>query len=158
MKGFYAIVLLLFSLPCFCSAQVDGSGIFCDESGNCNETASCIGNYRELERYVKGNREIIEKLKHAFFTTGEAPSKFVKLSYNFQVLNSTNNSMDYVECSNHTSMYIWSESALYLLGPRTLVWFTFFAISTPEINTIIELPCLCHDAYSDLLSRLTYMV
>ena len=97
-------MLLLFSLPCFCSAQEAGSGILCDESGNCNESVSCIGNYHDLELYVKGNREIVEKLKNAFFATGETPSKFVKLSYNFQVSNSTNNSMefDYVECSNDT--------------------------------------------------------
>ena len=66
MKAFYAISVLLFSLPCFCRAQVVGSGIFCDELGNCNENSSCIKSYHELELYIKGNREIIEGLKMHF--------------------------------------------------------------------------------------------
>lgn len=160
MKDVYAISLLLFSFPYFCRGQVVGSGTFCAELGNCSENASCIGSYYELEVYIKGNREVIKGLKNAFFATGETPSTFVKLLYNFQVSNSTNNlkEFDYVECSNTTTAYIWSESALYLLGPRTLVWFTFFAISTPEISVAVQLPCICNDVYSDLLSRLTYMV
>ena len=149
-------MLLFFSLQCYCDAQeFVGSGMDYNETANC----SCIENYRDLELYVKDKREIIEKLKSAFFVTGEAPSKFVKILYNFKICNDFNDSVESImNCSNYTSKYIWSESALYLLGPNTLALFTFFAVDTPEITTTIDLPCLCHDAYDNLLSRLTYMV
>ena len=155
-------MLLFLFLQCFCNAQeVIGSGMdYGDgETACCNENVSCIDNYRDLELYVKGNIELIEGLKSVFFYTGEAPSKFVKLLYNFKVSNNVNDSFELTEnCSNHTSKYIWSDSALYLLGPQTLAWFTFFIVDVPEISATVDLPCLCHNDYDSLLSRLTYMV
>ena len=155
------LFMLLFAFPqYFCSAQeIVGSGIDFDGTVDCNENISCIYNYYDLELYVISNKEVIEGLKSAFFYTGEAPSKFVKLLYNYEVYYHTNDTAESVgDCFNSTSKYIWSDSALYLLGPQTLAWFTFFAVDTPEITTTIDLPCLCYDDYNSLLSRLTYMV
>ena len=155
------LFMLLFAFPqCFCSAQeIVGSGNGFDETSDSNENVSCIDNYRDLELYVTSNKELIEGLKSAFFYTGEAPSKFVKLLYSYTVYYYTNDSAESVgNCFNSTSKYIWSDSALYLLGPQTLAWFTFFAVNTPEITTTVDLPCLCYDDYNSLLSRLTYMV
>ena len=161
-----ALFMLMIGWLCvhcfFCSGQESRlSDIHSDpdcnhiENGNCTEVTSCIGAYYELESYIQDNREVIEKLKAAFFETGKPPAKFVKLTYNFQVSNDTYNSMN---CSNHQSKYIWSEQFLYLLGPQPLFWSTLFAVRVPESSIIITLPCLCHDVYDSLLSRLTYMV
>ena len=152
--------LLIALLQCFSSAQeIVESGIDCEETASCNENVSCIDNYYDLEMYIKGNREVIEGLKGAFLFTGDAPSKFVKLLYHFKVSSVINDSAElFGNCTNQTSKYIWSDSALYLLGPGTLAWFTFFAVDIPEITTTIDLPCLCYDEYDSLLSRLTYMV
>ena len=54
--------------------------------------------------------------------------------------------------------YVWSKTALYLLGPKALYWFTLSAICIDEVDVTIELPCLCNDVYNSLLSRLTYLV
>ena len=149
------LFVMLFAFPqCFCSAQeFVGSGNGLNETADCNENISCIDKYHDLESYVISNKEVIEGLKSAFFYTGEAPTKFVKLLYNYTVYNESVGN-----CFNSTSKYIWSDSALYLLGPKTLAWFTFFAVDTPEITTTVDLPCLCDEVYNSLLSRLTYMV
>lgn len=163
------VVLILgwFCLQCFfCNGQEyrlsDTHNVWdCSDIENCTEVISCIGTYYELELYVQNNREVIDKLKGVFFETGKPPSKFVKLTYNVQVSNGTYNSTeqnDTMICSNHQSKYIWSEQFLYLLGPRPLLWSTLFAVRVPENNVTIALPCLCHDVYDILLSRLTYMV
>ena len=161
-----AVVLLmicLLCLRCFCCVQdlplndADDFDSEYDINGNC----SCIGTYYELESYVKVNRDVIENLKNGLFATGKPPSKFVKLTYNFQVSNDTCNSTDendVMNCSNHQTKYIWSEQFFYLLCPRALLWFTLFAVRIPENEVTIDLPCLCHDVYDNLLSRLTYMV
>ena len=158
-KILFMLLFLCLQL-CFCNAQeVVGSGTDCDETAYCNENASCIDNYHDLELYVKGSKELIEELKSAFFYTGEAPSKFVRLLYKFTVSNDVNDSVELNDnCSNHTSKYIWSDSALYLLGPQTLAWFTFFTVDVPENSATVNLPCLCYTDYNSLLSRLTYMV
>ena len=152
------LVVTLFTLVCFSTQEiVDSTGINCDRATNCSEvtvTTDCMKYYKELELYVKSSIVIIEQLKNVFFYTGEDPhAKFVKLVYNFKV--SDNSAANY--CSNRTTTYIWSESALYLLGP-TLVWSTFFALDISGYWITIDLPCLCYDEYGELLSRLTYMV
>ena len=63
-----------------------------------------------------------------------------------------------INCTDQQAVYIWSESPLYLFGPKPLFWFTLFAINVPETSVTIELPCLCVDEYYELLSRLTYLV
>ena len=162
------LVIGWFSLQCFCNGQEirlndSGNDLDCNiiDNGNCTEVTGCIGTYYELESYVQNNREVIEKLKGAFFETGKPPSKFVKLTYNFQVSNGTHNSTEQngtMNCTSHQRKYIWSEQFLYLLGPRSLLWSTLFAVRVSENNITITLPCLCYDTYDSLLSRLTYMV
>ena len=61
-------------------------------------------------------------------------------------------------CIDDQKTFIWSNSALYLLGPKTLFWVTLFAVHVHESSITINLPCLCSDVYEDLLSRLTYLV
>ena len=62
---FFMLLFLFFQH--FCNAQeVVGSGIDCNETGYCNESASCIDNYHDLELYVKGNKEVIEELKGSY--------------------------------------------------------------------------------------------
>ena len=151
-------MITLFTLVCFSTQEiVDSTSINCDRATNCSEvtvTTDCMKYYKELELYVISSTVIIEQLKDVFFYTGEDPhAKFVKLIYNFKV--SDNSSANY--CSNRTTTYIWSESALYLLGP-TLVWSTFFALDILGYRITINLPCLCYDKYGELLSRLTDMV
>ena len=61
-------------------------------------------------------------------------------------------------CMDDQKKFIWSSSALYLLGPKPLFWLTLFAVDVRESSITINLPCLCSDVYEDLLSRLTYLV
>lgn len=156
----YALVILS-SLCClrFCSPAQAGleftAPTECDGTKTCR--ANCISDYRDLELYIKGNTAVIERLKYAFFYPGVAPSKFVKLTYNFKVSGKIDESGG-SHCSNSTRTYVWSVASLYLLGPRTLAWLTFFAVDMPQTYITIHLPCLCHDEYDYLLSRLTYMV
>ena len=147
------IVLNLLILVCvICNAQ---------ESDNCTEEDcyrgdKCIGQYIDLEIYVLNNKTLTEKLAQTFFNTGKAASKFVKITYHFQT--SSNIQDNIINCSSQQSTYIWSEAALYLLGPKAMYWFTLFAVNIYEIDVTIELPCLCNDVYNSLLSRLTYLV
>ena len=96
-----------------------------------------------------------ENLQMYFFVTGEAPSKFVRLVYSYQISNDSNNSTDVVSCFTQQSKYVWSEHFLYLLGPRALLWSSFFAVGITENEVTIDLPCLCQNVHSNLLSRLT---
>ena len=50
------------------------------------------------------------------------------------------------------------QKLLYLLGPESLYWYTLLAVDIPEYGITINLPCLCHNVYGNLLSHLTYMV
>lgn len=154
-------LLVLLYFVCFSTEQViDSDTIPCDEAtNNCSKAAAagCIEYYRNLELYVTGSRVIIEQLKSAFFFTGDYPSKYVKLIYNFQVSDKVEDPTAVVNCVNQTSTYIWGESALYLLG-QALDWSTFFAMDISGYRITVDLPCLCHDEYGELLSRLTYMV
>ena len=94
---------------------------------------------------------------------------FIHITYNAPIRISSNQSnnttyldLDDVDtdinCTDHRTVYVWSESPLYLLGPKQLFWSTLFAINVPETSVTIELPCLCGGVYFDLLSQLTYLV
>ena len=136
----------------------DGNSV---EAGNSSEIITCIGQYTRLQAHVLNNERMMDILTATFFTTGKAASKFVRITYNFQISNGSNVTDDYdsPNCSSHHhSTYIWSESSLYLLGPKSLYWFTLFAINVQRVDVSIQLPCLFHDVYNTLLSRLTYMV
>ena len=131
----------------------------CTTEEDCNEDAKCIRQYIDLEMYVLNNKTLVEKLAETFYNTGRATSKFVKITYNFQTCNDIQSVEDTItNCSSQQSTYIWSEAALYLLGPKAMYWFTLFAVNIYEVDVAIELPCLCNDVYNSLLSRLTYLV
>ena len=130
------------------------------------EGVNCIGQYADLEMYVMNNKTLVEMLAETFFTsqiatfiTGRGASQFVKITYSYQ----TSNIKQSVEggitnCSAQQSTYIWSQAALYLVGPDALYFYTLFAVNIREVDVTIELPCLCNDVYNSLLSRLTYLV
>ena len=128
------------------------------------EAVSCIGNYHELELYVRQNTALKDKLMKAFYKTGQIPSEYVLITYNFEVsrpksktiLNSARKNN--IKCSSQQSKYIWSDNFLYILGPQVLFWFTLTVVEVREGSVTIDLPCLCRDVYNDYLSRLTYMV
>jgi len=140
-----------------------------------SEKDTCIGQYSELEMYILKNENILDQLTETFYKTGTDASQFVKITYEFQVHkpNSTANDTDYeamydenyevmddeiFNCTSQRELYIWSASALYLLGPKPLFWLTFFAVNAPETNVTIKLPCLCDNTHNILLSRVTYLV
>ena len=127
-----------------------------------DEGTNCIREYIDLEKYIMKNEKLIEKLAETFFTTGRAPSSFVKITYNFQISYTHHDNQSAEDsinnCSNQQSTYIWSTTALYLIGPNALYWCTLFAVNIREIDVAIQLPCLCSDVYNNLLSRLTYLV
>ena len=107
--------------------------------------------------------DLLNNLSETFFRTGKHPTRYVKITYNFLISDPVNSSNETEEnfdynCTSFQNVYIWSESPLYLLGPKPLFWFSLFAINVPEASVTIELPCLCRSAYNRLLSWLTYMV
>ena len=146
------VTIFLILVCVICDAQELDN---CTEE-NCNKDDECIRQYIDLEIYVLNNKALVEKLAQTFFNTGRAASKFVKITYNFQTSSSIQDNI--INCSRQQSTYIWSEAALYLLGPKAMYWFTLFAVNIYEIDATIELPCLCNDVYNSLLSRLTYLV
>lgn len=124
----------------------------------------CISKYRDLELYVLNNQDVTDRIAEIFFPTGKPATEFVKIVYQFQLLvNNPNNTDDYDDdnrslCVNDQRSYIWSSSALYLLGPEPLFWMTLFAVFVPKSIITIQLPCLCSVGHDGLLSRLTYLV
>ena len=146
-----------------------------DETNN----VSCISKYRDLEAYVLNNKDLMDNLTETFFKTGKTSTEFVKIAYRFMVLqsfstyNNTNTSynltndttyfdddyeLEFTYLEHPQRLFIWSSSALYLLGPKPLFWMTLFAVRVPEYTVTIQLPCLCEEDYDNLLSRLTYFV
>ena len=140
-----------------------------NEINSYGNISNCIGKYMDLQMYVLNNEDLIGNLTEVYFKTGKPPTEFVKITYKFKVLlpvaNSTNNTAMYYgndddefTCVENQTKFIWSSSALYLLGPKPLFWLTLFAVNIRESSVTIHLPCLCSDVYDDLLSRLTYLV
>ena len=141
-------------------------------------SSNCIRRYRDLQSYVLNNEDLMDDLSELFFETGKTPTEFVRITYRFTTDNSTdstNNDTRYYNdddndddddddddgkfiCINDQKKFIWSSSALYLLGPKPLFWLTLFAVHVRESSININLPCLCSDVYDDLLSQLTYLV
>ena len=152
------IVGVWFTLQLCCNAhEAVNKSIPCDEMTNCSEY-TCIREYAELELYIIENKIVLSRIVKAFFKTGEAPSDFVKIQYEFELYdNSTNNSTN--NCTKHRDLYFWSSSPLYLLGPGPLFFTTIFAVNVAaEERLPIPLPCLCKQRHGVLLSRLTYLV
>ena len=158
------ITLLTFYWYGLCKAEYVRNGTHSFTLGNYTKVLHCIETYTELDLYVRQNSILKDKLMNAFFVTGEIPSEYVTITYNFEASNSipsdTTNltKQNDVNCSSHQSKYIWSDNFLYLLGPRVLFWFTLTVVEVREGRVSIDLPCLCCGAFNDLLSRLTYMV
>ena len=128
--------------------------------------------YKDLQTYILSNEDLMDELTKVFFKTWKAPTEFVRITYKFQTLlpndNYTNNTnISAINYDNNDDeftyvdiqkKFIWSNSALYLLGPEPLFWLTLFAVNACQSSITIHLPCLCNDAYDDLLPRLTYLV
>ena len=154
------LILLFFHfLPC--SSQEFVEDIICEDKGNCDdlEASRCIGQYSQLDLYILNNKTLLRIFTETFFKTGERASQFVKFTYRFRISNGNIDSGDDPSnCTNHNTTYVWSKSALYLLGPRPLFWLTLLAVNVPEASATIDLPCLCSHAYTNLLARLTYLV
>ena len=161
-----SLVITILTVHCcgFCIAEFVKNGTHLCALRNCIKVADCIETYHELDLYVRENSNLREKLTSAFFVTGEIPSEYVTITYNFQISNSvpnnTSNSTkdNVVNCSSHQSKYIWSDNFLYTLGSELLFWFTLSVVEVREASVTIDLPCLCHDVHGSLLSRLTYLV
>ena len=159
------LVFLIISHLSFSTTEfTDGDGS-CDEAKNCNVVSPCIKQYSELEElYIINNKTLLKIITEAFFVTGKSASVYVKLKYNFQSFTQENNTNETVleneefNCTSYQATYIWSESVLYLLGPRPLYFLTLFAVNITEASLTLELPCLCSDVQFDLLARLTYLV
>lgn len=138
-----------------------------DDSGanNYGNNSNCISKYRDLQSYVLNNDDLMDGLSELFFETGKTITEFVRITYRFKILlpadnltNNTNNTYDEFVCIDNQKTFIWSSSALYLLGPKALFWQTLFAVHVQESSITINLPCLCNNAYDNLLPRLTYLV
>ena len=160
--NFIIPIMLIMSLT---NAQDDSTG-----TSNYGNISNCIRKYRDLHSYVLRNEDLIDSLTELYFETGRTFTEFVRITYKFTVLlpvdnhSSSNNATDYDDedsefaCIDSQKEFIWSSSALYLLGPEPLFWLTLFAVHVTESGITIHLPCLCSNAYDDLLSRLTYLV
>ena len=150
--------MILLILACgFCNSQEFSNS--CNGTEGCKGVTNCIRDYIDLEIYILNSRSIVETLARTFFTTGKVVSKFVKITYNIQTSNGIQSVDEGItNCSHQQNTYVWSKTALYLLGPKALYWFTLSAIHIDEVDVEIELPCLCNDVYTSLLSRLTYLV
>ena len=125
-----------------------------DDSGanNYGNNSNCISKYRDLQSYVLNNDDLMDDLSELFFETGKTITEFVRITYRFKIMHG-----EFV-CIDKQKTFIWSGSALYLLGPKPLFWQTLFAVHVQESSITINLPCLCNDAYDNLLPRLTYLV
>ena len=44
--------------------------------------SSCIGKYRDLEKHVLNNTDLMDELTEVFFKTGETATEFVRITYN----------------------------------------------------------------------------
>ena len=159
----FAIILSLANAQDYVESDDD------NEVNGYGNNNSCISQYRDLESYVLNNENLMGDLSELFFKAGESFTEFVRITYKYQILlpvdNYTNNTNDtrYYDndkliCINDQKKFIWSSSALYLLGPEPLFWQTLFAVYVRESSITINLPCLCSDVYDYLLSRLTYLV
>ena len=151
------MILFLILVCGFCDSQKLSNS--CNGREHCKGVTNCIGDYNDLEIYIINNTKMVEALAKTFFTTRRTVSKFVKITYNFQTNKGIQSVKDgIINCSSQQDTYVWSETALYLLGPKALYWFTLTAIRIGEVDVTVDLPCLCNDVYTSLLSRLTYLV
>ena len=80
----------------------------------------------------------MEELTEVFYPTGRAASKFAKIHYNFKTSERMQSTVDNnSNCSRQQDTYIWSETALFLLGP--MFWFTLLAVNIPQVEVTVSL-------------------
>jgi len=154
---------IAFSFLCLALLQTLISGEMLNDCHYNNNCSDCISTYRDLESYFLNQRDQVDILTETFFSTGQGVAKFVRITYNSYISESNNFTNNFTEddiinCTMRQSLYIWSDSPLYLLGPEPLFWFTLFAVNIPEAKVAIDLPCLCKEDHDRLLSRFTYLV
>ena len=157
------IVCFISLLNIYNTQEVIDNNENCDETRNYTTVSQCISKYSELDSYILNNEELLRQIVETFFDTGKFPSTYVKITYNYLSSTLTNGSNDTVDnnntnCTTNQTTYIWSESVLYLLGPKPLFFLTLFAIDIPEATLNIKLPCLCENVQFELLDRLTHLV
>ena len=129
----------------------------CNNTENC-EFTRCIGNYGEFQSYILSSQNVIEKLEETFYETGESSAEFIKITYDLQVSNSSDERGENVYCINQKELFIWSTSPIYFLGPKPLLYQSLLAVNVQENRVTIQLLCLCSNVTGKLLSRLTYLV
>ena len=160
----FVLIFVFISCLSFSTSEYIDGDKSCDEATNCDAVSHCIKEYSELDLYITNNKTLQRRITEAFFVTGKVASVFVRLNYNYQSFSQENDTNDTVSenedfnCSSSQTTYIWSESVLYLLGPRPLYYLILFAENVSDVNVTIELPCLCSEVQFDLLARLTYLV
>ena len=121
------------------SSIVNGS----NEDGFVVGKKRCTWQFEEFDEELQ--KAMIDNISQAF-----RYNKFVKIIFKY-CSSDTNETSSHVVCTSDQLMqvtYVWSESALYFLGPTSLYWLTLFVINVKEITRNIELPhtvCLCHD-------------
>lgn len=153
-----AILLVIASSAVAQLGEVDT----CRIPGNCTEDEdecfdynNCIDHYEVLESYIMQNDDALVNLTKGFFKTGKDPAEFVKITYHYQVPNDTDENNN--TCFAQRSVYFWSTSPSFLLGPNPMYWLSLFAINPIQSSVTLQLPCL-QGNFEDLLSRLTYLV
>ncbi|XP_065885191.1 uncharacterized protein [Dysidea avara] len=119
------------------------------------EARSCISNYEDLEASLRGDDEQIATLARSFYRTGKDPTKYIIITYEFQIPSSDSSNSS---CVSIERSYIWSTSPVFLLGPRALSWLSLFSISVHEGSVTLRLPCIQETSQRDLLARLTYLI
>ena len=155
--------IIFFAIFSFVSANDDGVND-CQFIANCSksdennekECYNCVSQYDILETYILGNNAILSNLANAFYRSDEDPAEFMKITYQYQILNDSSNNTDY--CFDKKRVYFWSTSPSYLLGPGPLFFLSLFAVNPSQSSVSIQLPCLHQDSLKHLLSRLTFLV
>ena len=122
-------VFIFAIIPCSINAQ-HYSDSDSDDNGSkgYHNNSSCISRYTDLESYILNNEDLMDDLSKLFFETGKTPTEFARITYKFQIAvdNSTNVTSDYgnddseFTCVFNQKTFIWSSSALHLLGPKPL--------------------------------------
>ena len=129
-----------------------------EDDSECYDYNYCIEEYEVLESYIRQNDEVLVNLTKGFFTTGQDPAGFVKITYHYQVPKHNETDEDNSTCSAERSVYFWSTSPSFMLGPKPMFWLSLFAINPVESSVTLQLPCLQENIKEVLLSRLTYLV
>ena len=151
-----SVLVVIASLQPVCTEEELVDDTLVDDTEN---VSMCTSQYSELEAYIENNANLLENLLKAFYQSGHVPSKFVKITYNYHLCVRHNNGLvNRSNCTYDYRIYVWSESAFYLLGPNTLCWLTLHAVCVHENSVTVQLPSLCGDVTDTLLSRLTYLV